>query len=161
VIAHEPPIATVLPDGAQWLEFFDQVYATYRRSGVDSAVDKFSAGIGLGGIAQRPRGDELSPRGPAMTERARRNRHFWLNHEVRQYPRFVPDVAALKAALPGLVLAGGRDFQTYFPHRATTMMADQLGTRVVDFPGGHVGYVTHPADFAVRLAELLDDRAVR
>ena len=157
VIAHEPPIATVLPDGAQWLEFFDEVYDTYRRSGADSALDKFSARMGLGGIAQRPLADEVTPRGLEMMERALRNRHFWLDHEVRQYPRFMPDVAALKAAMPGLVLAGGRDSQTYFPYRATTVLADQFGTAVVDFPGSHVGYVTHPADFAVRLAEVLAD----
>jgi acetyltransferase/esterase len=155
VIAHEPPIATVLPDGAQWLQFFDEVYGTYRRFGVDQAMDKFSARMGLGGIGRRPPTDEVPPPGIEMMDRARRNRDFWLEHELRQYPRFVPDAAALKAALPGLVLAGGRDSQRYFAYRPNTVMADQLGTTVVDFPGGHVGYATHPAEFAVRLTEVL------
>jgi acetyltransferase/esterase len=155
VIAHEPPIATVLPDGAQWLGFFDEVYDTYRRCGVDTAMEKFSARMGLGGIAQRPLADEAPPRELETMDRARRNRDFWLTHELRQYPRFVPDAAALKAALPNLVLAGGRDSRTYFPYRSNTVMADQLGTTVVDFPGGHVGYATHPAEFAARLIEVL------
>jgi acetyltransferase/esterase len=155
VIAHEPPIATVLPDGAQWLRFFDEVYDTYCRFGVDSAMEKFGAKMGLDGIRQRPPADEGSPRGVVMGDRARRNRDFWLKHEVRQYPRFVPDAAALKAPLPRLVLAGGRDSRKYFPYRATTVLAEQLGSTVADFPRGHVGYVTHPAEFAVRLAEVL------
>jgi acetyltransferase/esterase len=155
VIAHEPPIATLLPDCAQWLEFFDEVYDTYRSSGVGTAMEKFSARMGPGGIGGRPPADEVPPRRVEMMDRVRRNQDLWLNHEIRQYPRFVPDAGALKAALPRLVLAGGRDSRQYFPYRPNTVMADQLGTTVVDFPGGHVGYATHPAEFAVRLTEVL------
>jgi acetyltransferase/esterase len=155
VIAHEPPIATLLPDSAQWLEFFDEVYDTYRSSGVGAAMEKFSARMGLGGIGQRLPADEVHPQRAEMMDRARRNQDFWLKHEVRQYPRFVPDAGALQAALPRLVLAGGRDSLQHFPYRPNTVMAAQLGTTVVDFPGGHVGYVTHPAEFAVRLTEVL------
>lgn len=155
LIAHEPPIATVLPDGAQWLEFFAEVYDTYRRFGADTAMENFSARMGLRGIGQPPHGAQVRPRGLEVVDRGRRNRDFWLQHELRQYPRFVPDVAALKAVLPRLVLAGGRGSREYFPYRASTVLADQLGSTVADFPGGHVGYATHPAEFALRLAEVL------
>jgi acetyltransferase/esterase len=157
VIAHEPPIATVLTDSAQWPEFFDEVYDTYRRCGADTAMQKFSARMSPGGIGQRPPADKLHPRHVETIARVRRNQDFWLNHEVRQYPRFVPDVSALKAALSRLVLAGGDDSRNYFPYHATAAMAKQLGITVVDFPGGHVGYATHPGEFAARLAEVLTD----
>jgi acetyltransferase/esterase len=155
VIAHEPPIATLVPDAAQWLEFFDGVYDTYRLFSVDTAMETFSARMGLHGIGQRLRAAEVRLHKLEMVDRARRSRDFWLDHEVRQYPRFVPDVGALKAALPGVVLAGGGDSRKYLPYRASKVLADQLGAAVVDFPGGHIGFATHPAQFAVRLAEVL------
>jgi acetyltransferase/esterase len=152
VIAHEPPIATVLPDGAQWLEFFDAVYDTYRRFGANTAMQSFSARIGLRDIEQPLRRAEMPQEKGNM---AHRNRDFWLQHELRQYPRFVVDVAALKAAMPRLVLAGGRDSQEYFPYGPNTVLASLIDSKVVDFPGGHVGYATHPSEFALRLAEVL------
>lgn len=154
VIAHEPPITTVLPDAAQWLEFFDEIYDTYCRFGADAAMRNFSARMGIRGIGQRPRAAEVGLAGLEMVDRARRNRDFWLQHELRQYPRFVPYAAALKAVLRKLVLAGGRDSRMSFTYRPNTVLADQLGATVVDFPGGHVGYATHPAAFAVQLDEV-------
>jgi acetyltransferase/esterase len=155
VIAHEPPITTVLPDGSQWLAFFDEVYDTYRRFGADAAMQDFSARMGIRGIGERPGAAEVRVPGAEMADRARRNRDFWLEHELRQYPRFVPYAAVLKALLRKLVLAGGRDSRMSFPYRPNTVLAGQLGTAVVDFPGGHIGYATHPANFAVQLAEVL------
>lgn len=155
LIAHEAPIATLLPDSAHWLGFLDDVYDTYRRSGAETAMEKFTARMGMDGMRQPPPGIELPPRIVEMMTRMHHNLDFWFDHEIRQYPRYVPDITALKAALPRLVLAGGRDSREHFPYRPNTVIADQLGTTVAEFPGGHVGYITHPAEFAVRLTEVL------
>jgi hypothetical protein len=37
-------------------------------------------------------------------------------------------------------------------------LAERLGRAVLDFPGGHVGYVTHPAEFAAQLAGVFAER---
>src|SRR5439155_1672196 len=42
-------------------------------------------------------------------------------------------------------------------HRTTVALADQLGTSVVDFPGGHVGFTSHPEAFARVLRDALAD----
>ncbi|GDY30485.1 hypothetical protein [Gandjariella thermophila] len=53
------------------------------------------------------------------------------------------------------MLAGGRDSREELPYRPNAELAPRLGTEVTEFPGGHVGYATHPAEFAARLAEVL------
>jgi acetyltransferase/esterase len=155
LIAHEPPIATLLPDSAHWLEFFDAVYDTYRRDGADTAMANFSARMGVSRLQQLPGAAQVQSPTPEVVDKARHNRDFFLEHEVRQYPRFVPDIEALKSVLPKLILAGGDESRTTFPHRTVSALADQLGSTVTDLPGGHVGYATQPAQFAARLSTLL------
>jgi pimeloyl-ACP methyl ester carboxylesterase len=109
LVAHEPPAVTLLPDAAQWLMFFDEVYSTYRHSGVDSAMERFNAGVGLDNLPQPPEGIQLPPQVTDMLSRIHGNLDFWLEHELRQYARFVPDIATLRTVPTRLVLAGGQD----------------------------------------------------
>lgn len=161
LVAHEPPAVKLLPDATQHLQFFEEVYDTYRRLGVDPAMRKFNTGVGLDHLSQPPPGAELPPPVAQMLSRIHHNLEFSLEHELRQYPRVVPDLDALMAASARLVLAGGRESRGQLPYRPNTVLAERLGKRVVDFPGGHVGYLTHPADFAAQLADLLDAAATR
>jgi hypothetical protein len=74
----------------------------------------------------------------------------------------VPDIGALQGVAHLLVLAVGRDSRGRFPYRPNVVLAERLGLHVVEFPGGHIGYATHPAAFAEQLAgavELTRDTA--
>jgi acetyltransferase/esterase len=154
-LAYEPPLVTLLPDGAQQLDMLDEVYEIYRRSGVDPAMEYFAAAVGLDDLPKPPPGTPLPPGLVELLTRIRGNQEFWLEHELRQYSRVVPDIAALKAVAAQIVLAGGEDSRQHLAYRPNTVIAEHLGRPVVDLPGGHVGYLTHPADFAARLADLL------
>lgn len=154
LVAHEPPAVTLLPDAARHLEFVDEVYDTYLSSGVEPAMWEFGAEMGLD-YPEPPESSEPSPQDPQMASIVHGNLEFWLEHELRQYPRVVPDVAALKAVSTRLVLAGGHDSREHLPYRPNTVLAEQLASEVVDFPGGHMGYATHPSDFAARLSDVL------
>jgi pimeloyl-ACP methyl ester carboxylesterase len=146
---------TLLPDAAPLMEFLDEVYETYRRSGVDTAMRQFGEGIGMGDGAGPSEGVELPPQLVELMARINANQPFFLEYELRVYPRIQPDLAALKEVSDRLVLAGGRDSREHFPYRPNTVLAERLGREVVDFPGGHIGYVTHPAEFAAQLREVL------
>jgi pimeloyl-ACP methyl ester carboxylesterase len=158
LIAHEPPAVQVLPDAAEQRAFFDEVYDTYRRVGVDAAMQRFAAGIGVGDQAP-PRQAQLPPSMVEMLSRVSANNEFFLAHEVRPFTRFVPDVPALQAGAGRIVLAGGRDSRASLPYRPAVAVADRLGSHVVDFPGGHAGYMTHPAEFATQLTDVLTIRS--
>jgi acetyltransferase/esterase len=152
VVAHEPPVVTLLPDAARYLRFFDDVYDTYRRQGTRLAMREFVAEAGAG----PPRFGTIEFwRMARMMARIRPNIRFWLEHELRQYTRYTPDVTALKAVSNRLVLAGGRESRGRFPYRPNAVLAERLGSEVVDLPGGHAGYWTDPARFAAELARVL------
>lgn len=154
LIAHEPPAMMLLPDSATFEALFDEVYEIYRSQGTGPAMQRFDAAIGLETMS-RPEGAQLPPAVLEMMGRIQQNLAFWFEHELRQYTRFVPDTDALKAVAGKLLLAGGHDSREQFPYRPNTVLADQLGTKVVDFAGGHAGYVTHPAEFSAQLDRVL------
>lgn len=152
-VAHEPPAMRLLPDGDEKLAFFEDVYATYRRAGVDPALAQFAEGTGI------PQGSSCADRpdaGPQCAYEAG-NDMYWFERELRTYPAARPDVEALDRYSDRLVLAGGRDSRQvpccYEPNR---ILAERLGLSVLDLPGGHIGMVTQPAEFARELLAALD-----
>jgi len=151
VVAHEPPAVSLLPDAAKWLAFFDGVYDTYRKKGIPEAMHQFAGGA-FGSVDH-----QLMHR--AMREHTNEytqpNAEYWIEHELRQYPRVELDLAALAAHARQLVLAGGRDAQDQLPYQPNKVLARQLGLDIVDFPGGHLGFVSSPAEFAKELIDTL------
>jgi pimeloyl-ACP methyl ester carboxylesterase len=154
LVAHEPPLVTLLPDSAHWLAVFDDVHATYRSSGTAEAMAKFSAGIGLP-MRRPPEGVALPPHIAAMASRIAVNQAFWLEHELRHYPRFVPDLEALRAVAGQLVLGVGRESLGGVLAGPAQVLSQSLHAPLAEFAGGHVGYVMNPAEFAPRLREVL------
>jgi pimeloyl-ACP methyl ester carboxylesterase len=155
LVAHEPPLMTLLPETAAFLPFTDEVYDTYRSQGAGPAMQKFAAKIGLSNL-DPAKPANLPPPVLQMLQRIRGNDSFFLEHELRQYPRAVPDLGALQKLADRIVLAGGVDSRTFVPYLPNTALARSLGRSIVDFPGGHVGYTTHPAPFAAQLAAVLE-----
>src|SRR5450756_2729714 len=78
-------------------------------------------------------------------------------HEFAMYDRYWLDFGALKEALTQmrLILAAGEAQREAFPYRSAAAVADRLGIALTEFPGGHVGYITHPRAFAARLLDVL------
>ncbi len=111
----------------------------------------------VGGLlpsAERPHA-ELPYESPEAKARIAANRAFLFAHEAPMYPRYTLDIAALSAAPTRIVIAAGRASRGYFPHRIATLLADRIGTTVVEFPSHHAGYVSHPRAFAEQLRVVL------
>jgi acetyltransferase/esterase len=158
LVAHEPPLASVLPDADHWDAFHSALYDLYRTSGAAAAKNSFKEHLGMT-QTRPPQGAELPPRQLAeMLERLRRNEVFWFEHEMRSYPNHVLDMKALAAAADRLVLAGGKESHDFFPYRPALVMSEHFGIPVEQFPGGHLGHVTHPYECAEKLAGLLASR---
>ncbi|WP_433654114.1 alpha/beta fold hydrolase [Nocardia sp. CA-128927] len=153
VVAHEPPIATLLPDSATWLEFFDGIYRTSRTEGNMAAMGAFAEAMGL--RRPGPPNVELPPASAPMIARIQQNLEFWMEHELRQYVRYTPDLAALRPSADKLVLGVGHDSKDTFPARPNTVLAEELGLEVIEFPRDHIGYVTAADEFAAQLDQLL------
>ena len=153
VVAHEPPAVLLLPDAAYWLAFFDGVYDTYQKAGIPKAMHQFASET-VGSVDQQV--IEHAMREHA-NEYALSNTGYWMEHELRQYPRVELDLATLEANAERIVLVGGRDSQDQLPYQPNRVLARQLGCEIVDFPGGHLGFMSSPASFAQAFIDMLKD----
>jgi pimeloyl-ACP methyl ester carboxylesterase len=150
VVAFEPPLLRLLPDGPVWAGIFAELYDRYRRDGVEAALHDFR---------QRtfPAGDnQLMARAP----RHDANAAYWFEHELRQYPLADPDLPALARLAGRIVPAAGRDGAGYPAHDATVELGRRLDRPVLELPGGHLGFHAGPAAFARALAPGLDGTLV-
>ena len=152
LVAHEPPAMQLLPDAerAQAEREHDDVEGTYRREGVAAAMRKFVAMAGLNFDDREP-GVELPRPKPQRVA----NLEFFLTYDFPAVRRHELNVAALQAAPTRIVAAAGRPSGEASAYRCAVALADRLGTGIVEFPGGHNGFVTHPRAFATRLREVL------
>ena len=50
----------------------------------------------------------------------------------------------------------GRISGSALPRYSVRAVAERLGLQVLEFPGGHTGYVLRPREFALRLRQVLN-----
>ncbi len=155
VVAHEPPLVRLLPDGGDWAAFLQTVHETYRLHGRDAAMASFGERLGMPRPARRPDPATVPQHLLEMLDRMQVNQVFWLEHELRQYPDATPDLDALAALRTRLVLAGGKESAQYMPFQPNLVIGRRIGRDVVVMPGDHVGYVTATEPFTSALAEIL------
>ncbi|HEX7667153.1 MAG TPA: alpha/beta hydrolase [Polyangiaceae bacterium] len=149
VVAHEPPIASILPDPQTHFALFEDILALYRKSGAKVAMPVFLEQMGMGRPTGLPPGVEPGKNTEGLTDN-----EYWFEHELAQYPHFQPNFATLGRLAKHLVLAGGRASREQFAYQPNKVLAERLGKDIVEFPGGHVGYATDPQAFADELAPL-------
>lgn len=154
LIAHEPP-SHLLP-GLK--ERHDIIREISHRDGPTLAMQQFMAQIGVTYDDREPDADL-----PEQGERPAQNTMFLLKQEFAMYDRYQFDFIALSSASiqARIVIAAGQSGQQYIGYQNALAMANKLGTSVVEFPGHHVGYVSHPRAFAAKLQEVLAETPPR
>jgi clorobiocin/coumermycin A biosynthesis protein CloN7/CouN7 len=157
LVAHEPPVVELLADAAQVRAQIDDIYGTYRAEGAEKAMQKFMTHAGLGaGAAQEADTPRWEP-SPEQLARMRATTEHFLAHLLRPTTRYRLDIEALRAASTRIVVAGGATSKGQLANRTAVALADQLGTRVVDFPGDHGGFLAFPEQFGRLLDRVLAD----
>lgn len=164
LVCHEPPLANLLPDAAEWFSFLDGLYDVWREQGAQEAMRRFGErmlGVTADGTAANG-SDRLAAvpeeRRAELFQRMGANLDFWFEYELRTYPRYDVDLPALTKVADRLVLAGGADSRELFPYWPNLVLAEELGLSVVDFPGDHIGYASRAPEFAAQLRGLLATR---
>ncbi|WP_433273773.1 alpha/beta fold hydrolase [Actinosynnema sp. CS-041913] len=150
VVAHEPPVPSVLPDAAVHQAPFEAVHRTYLERGVDAAFEEFST---IDPDRPDPAAGGPYPADPGLGDRIGGNREFLLKHEMLAFIRYAPDIAALRGK-SRLVLGIG-DYGAEVGTRVVETLAGQVGVTATRFPGDHTGYMWRPAEFARKLREVL------
>jgi pimeloyl-ACP methyl ester carboxylesterase len=149
LVAHEPPAHYLSPDTAQPEELLE----VYRREGALAALKQFAIQVGINYENREP-GVEI-PQG--NIEAAALAAAAFFKYTFLAVRRYRLDFAALSAAPTRIVVAGGSAGREYVGYRCAVLVAEHLGTSVVEFPGHHTGYFTQPKAFAARLRDVLSD----
>jgi pimeloyl-ACP methyl ester carboxylesterase len=159
LVAHEPPLATVLPDREEALAVTEDIHSTYERNGLGPAMAKFIAFTGVRG-----------PTPPDFPSRTQNPADFGLPAEddgSRDHPLlgphmihasgYEPDFDSLRRASTRIVVAAGAQSEGTFTYRAALAVAERLGTEAVIFPSHHGGFGEQgePDAFAAALRRVL------
>lgn len=165
LVAHEPPMAQVLPDRTAALEVCADIHTTYQRDGMGPAMAKFIAVVARQGPFPADWADEPAP-DPALfglpTEDDGSRDDPLLGQNIRGCTGYRPDLAALRAATTRIVVAAGKESEGTFAARAAAAIAEGLGSDLAVFPshhggflGGEFGQQGEPDAFAQTLREVL------
>ncbi|MFE7598772.1 alpha/beta fold hydrolase [Streptomyces sp. NPDC057494] len=147
LVGHEPPLVELLADPAPYRDHFAEVRELHRTQGLGPAMARFSE-TPDGRKPEREHG-ELPASIRPMASRMAANMPVFLEHVLCPFSSSAPDLEGLRAAAGKLVLGVGRESAgqeaLVGPSRR---IAELTGAELAEFPGGHVGCVEHPAEFA-------------
>lgn len=154
VIAHEPPLLSLLADAEQRRAGTEAVVATYLSHGSGPAWARFFAEAGL----VLPDGE--GPGGPVPEERDPQDvadeRRFFL-HDLRATTGWQPDVAALRAGPARIVVGIGQLSTGQLCDLTSRALAAALDVEPAVFPGDHAGFVADPVGAAATVRAVLAD----
>jgi pimeloyl-ACP methyl ester carboxylesterase len=169
LVAHEPPLASLLPDREHALAVCAAVRESYLRRGFGAGMAHFIAVVSHRGpftaeIAAQPGPDPAMFGMPTEDDGSRND--AMLDQGMLNVPTYEPDFDALRAASTRILAAAGEDEPGTMANRGAHAVAERLGTEVVAFPGGHGGFLGgeygqmgKPDAFAARLREVLEGSA--
>jgi pimeloyl-ACP methyl ester carboxylesterase len=141
LVPHEPPAVRLLRDGQKWVDFFFRVYDLYRQSGIEPALKKFREQA----FAES---DRQHMAAAPKNEYTLANATYWFEHELRQYPAANLNLDALKAHADRIVPMAGRESRGYPCYEVNVELGKKLGRNLIELTGGHIGFLTQPAEFA-------------
>ncbi|MEU0950058.1 alpha/beta hydrolase [Streptomyces canus] len=166
LVAHEPPLITLTPDGPAAVRARAGVRDAYMKRGWGAGMAAFVAMTSWKGeftdayFAQpeaepaafgMPKEDDGSRDNPLLSDRS------WAVSSYR------PDADAIAAAPTRVVIAVGEESEDVLTGRTSFATAELLGQRVTVFPSHHggfmdgeFGYAGKPDEFAHRLRQILD-----
>jgi pimeloyl-ACP methyl ester carboxylesterase len=144
LVAHEPPSVSVLPDANDALAACRAVHETYQQRGLGAGMAHFITLVSLRGTVPADFAAQPAP-DPAMfgmpTEDDGTRNDLMLGSNILTVTHFRPDVDKLRSASTRIVVGVGAGSNGEIAHRGGLAVADLLGTRAVEFPGGHGGFL--------------------
>ena len=165
LVAHEPPLASILPDSENAKAAVRAISNSYQQKGWGAGMAHFIAIVAHkdefpDDIGTQPGPDPQMFGMPADDDGSRTD--VMLGQNIITCTHYEPDFDALRAASTRIVLAAGAESDGEMAHRGAEAVAERLGTTPVTFPsdhggflGGEYGQTGKPDEFAARLREVL------
>jgi pimeloyl-ACP methyl ester carboxylesterase len=165
LVAHEPPLASILPDRDAAKAVTQAIADTYQTSGFGPGMAQFIVTVSHQGPMTREFAAQPAP-DPAMfgmpSEDDGNRTDPLLFQNIVTCTHYEPDFAALRAAPTRIVLAAGVESEGQMAYRGAIAAAERLDIDPTSFPsdhggflGGEYGQAGQPDAFAARLREVL------
>ncbi len=165
LVAHEPPLAAILPDREGALAASRAVADAYLRGGFGAGMARFIGVVGHQGPFTMADAEAPAP-DPAMfglpTEDDGGRTDPLLFQNIVSSTHYEPDFDALRAASTRIVIAVGTESEGQLAFRGGVAAAERLGRQAVRFPGDHGGFLGgeygqagEPEAFAATLRDVL------
>jgi pimeloyl-ACP methyl ester carboxylesterase len=165
LVAHEPPLASIVPDREGALAVCEAIAATYQQRGFGAGMAQFIAVVSHQGPMTAEFAAQPGP-DPAMfglpTEDDGSRTDPLLGQNIITGTHYEPDFDALRAASTRIVIAAGVESEGQLAYRGAIAAAEKLGIEPVRFPsdhggflGGEYGQAGEPDAFAAKLREVL------
>jgi pimeloyl-ACP methyl ester carboxylesterase len=171
LVAHEPPLASIVPDREAALAAIRAIQETYLHRGFGAGMAHFIATTAHRGpftaeVAGQPGPDPAMFGLPSQDDGSRTD--MLLGQNLIGTTHYEPDFDALGSEPTRIVVAAGKDSEGELANRGAFAVADRLGTQPVIFPshhggflGGEHGWAGEPDAFAAKLREVLDTAVTR
>jgi pimeloyl-ACP methyl ester carboxylesterase len=166
LVAHEPPLAAILPDAENAKAAVRAIQRSYQAGGFGAGMAHFMAVTGHRGpfpddIGEQPAPDPSAFGMPAEDDGSRTD--VMLAQNIVGTTHYEPDFEALRRAPTRIVAAAGSESEGEMANRGGHAVADRLGQQPAIFPshhggflGGEYGWGGEPDAFAARLREVLE-----
>ena len=167
LVAHEPPLATVLPDSENAKAVVRAMRDTYQRGGFGAGMAHFMAVTSHRGefpddFASQPAPDPAQFGMPTDDDGTRTD--VMLAQNIFGTTHYEPDFDALRSASTRIVVGAGAESAGEMANRGAHAVAERLGQQPVIFPSHHGGFLGgeygcpgEPDAFAAKLHEVLEE----
>ena len=168
LVAHEPPLASLLPDREYAVAACRAVHETYQRSGSNAGMAHFIAivmhrGPFTADVVAQPAPDPGAFGMPSDDDGDRNDAMLGKDKTIQTLTGYEPDFDALRAAPTRIVVAAGAESEGEMANRGAYAVAERLGQDTVVFPsnhggflGGEYGQTGDPDAFAAKLRDVLE-----
>jgi pimeloyl-ACP methyl ester carboxylesterase len=165
LVAHEPPVAQVLPDREEALTAARNIHETYQKEGVGPAMAKFITLVMHKGPIPADFGRQpVDPSAFGLPTQDDGSRDDPLaGQNIISGTHYEHDFGAIRSASTRVVVAVGEESEGELAYRAGKIVAERLGSEAVIFPSHHGGLMGaesgpmagQPEAFAAKLREVL------
>jgi pimeloyl-ACP methyl ester carboxylesterase len=167
LVAHEPPLGSILDDREYALAACQAVYDTYQGSGWGAGMAHFIVVVSHRGpftaeLASQPAPDPATFGMPTEDDGSRTDP--MLGESIIVLTHYEPDFEALRTAGTRIVIAAGEGSEGEMANRGAYATAARLGIEPVIFPsdhggflGGEYGQTGDPDAFAAKLRQVLTE----
>jgi pimeloyl-ACP methyl ester carboxylesterase len=169
LVAHEPPIASILPDGENAKAVVRAIQSSYQAGGFGAGMAHFIAVTSHRGpfpddFAGQPAPDPATFGMPTEDDGNRTD--VMLAQNIIGTTHYEPDFDALRGSSTRILAAAGAESEGEMANRGGHAVAERLGQEPVIFPshhggflGGEYGWGGEPEAFAAKLREVLDSQS--